>query len=126
MRYTDRQLDPQREIFKAHPISRESTRPISSARSGPHRCGSLQNGDITKDRFQRLIKDIRHLVLEILSCNERVEEILPEQTLECDDFSTCPTDRRVDIESFPEMVDRVWARLGSDVKEDAYANSQFA
>jgi len=76
---------------------------------------SSQDGDIPKYTLQGLVEDIAHLVLKVLSRNERIDQVLPEGTFESDDLATGATDRRVDVERFPEVVDRVWSGLGADI-----------
>lgn len=39
-----------------------------------------QHTDVTKGTLQRLVQDVTDLVLEVLACNERVEEVLPATT----------------------------------------------
>ena len=79
----------------------------------------IQHSDIAEDRFERLVQDIAHLVLEVLRRDKRVEQVLPEHAFQSDNLATGTSDRRVDVECFPEMVDRVWSRLSAYVKQDA-------
>lgn len=64
-----------------------------------------QNRNVAKDRLERLVQNVAHLVLEVLRRDERVEQILPKHPLERDNLPTRSANRRVDVERFPEMVD---------------------
>jgi hypothetical protein len=77
-----------------------------------------QNRDVTEDTLERLIQDVTHLVLKVLGRDEGVKQVTPEQALERDDLSASSSDRRVDVEGFPEVVDTVRAGLGTDVEQD--------
>ena len=66
-----------------------------------------------------LTQDVRHLVLEVLGRNKRVEEFLT--TLDHGvDFTTASAQISVVVERLPEVVDRLAAWLGTGVDEDAY------
>lgn len=61
-----------------------------------------------------------YLVLEILCCYERIQEILPAWSQHSLDFTTGATTCRVEIESLPKMVDAVFSRFCSRI--DQYTN----
>ena len=78
------------------PISKHSQYPNSNTkkkRNSPicTEC-TRQHSDIPKHALQRFIEDITHLVLKILSRNQRVQEVDSEFTLEGDDFATGTSD----------------------------------
>lgn len=84
-----------------------------------------QDGDIAKDRFERLVQDVAHLVLEILSSHKRIQQIFPEHALERDNLSTGSANGRVDVERFPQVIDRVRSRLRSNIEQDTHADCQL-
>jgi hypothetical protein len=53
---------------------------------------NLQYSDIPKDTLQRLVQDIAHLVLKVLSSDERVDEVPPKHPLERDNLAACTAD----------------------------------
>lgn len=63
-----------------------------------------QHCDIPKYALQRFIQDIGHLVLEVLCCNKRIQEVLSILALECHNLSASTADVGIDIKCFPEMV----------------------
>jgi hypothetical protein len=86
--------------------------PIRAKRSRQHR-------DIPKNALERFIKDITHLILEILRRHEGVEQIDAEFPLERDNLATRPAHVTVNVETLPEVVDGGRAGHGADVEEDA-------
>lgn len=96
-----------------------------------------QDSDITKYRFKRLIpviqhyywvmklnlQDVGHFVFEVLSSNQWVEQISPKHAFESDNLSAGSTNGRIDIKSFPQVVNRIGSRLSSDIEEDTHATS---
>lgn len=84
----------------------------------------LQNCDVAKDRFERLVQDVAHLVFKVLRRNKRIEQISPEHAFERDNLPARSTDRRVDVESFPQVVDGVRTRLSSHIKQYTNADDE--
>ena len=80
-----------------------------------------QDCDVPEDTLQRLIQYIAHLVLEILRRHDWIEQMPPEDAFKSDDLPTRATNRRIYVESFPEVIDGVRTGLGADVKENADA-----
>ena len=68
--------------------------------------------------LQRLVKNVGHLVLEILSSNQRVEQLATALDHGMD-FTTASTEMRIVVESFPQVVDRLPAGFGTRVNQDA-------
>jgi hypothetical protein len=101
-------------MHRAYPFVSSCTTPHNPDESHSH----SQNRDVTKDTLERLVQDITHLVLKVLGRDEGVEQVTPEQALERDDLSASSSDRRVDVEGFPEVIDTVRAGLGTDVEQD--------
>lgn len=87
--------------------------------------GTWQYGDEAECRLQRLVQDIAHLVLKILSRNERVEELFAvlQHGL---DLTTGTCAHRLDIESLPQLVDRIAARLCSSIDEHTDIGFQYS
>ena len=50
---------------------------------------------------------------------KRIKELLPVFAFEGDDFTASATDIRVDIKRLPQMINRSWARLCANIKQDA-------
>lgn len=80
-----------------------------------------QDSNVSKNRLQRLVKDVGHLVFEVLSSHEGVEQVLPEHAFQSDDLATRSTDRRVDVKCLPEVIDRIGSGLSTDIKQDTHA-----
>lgn len=80
--------------------------------------GWIKPKEIRKEDSQRLSQNIRHLILEILSRNERIDQIPPIVSLERHDLPTRTPDIRVDIKRLPEMVYRLRTGHGTDIEED--------
>jgi hypothetical protein len=117
-------------------LKRSFTRRVILQRNIPIRAKSAgQHSDIPKRRFtksnswvkpkeirkedsQRLIQNIRHLILEILSRNERINQIPPILSLERHDLPTRTPNIRVYIKCLPEMVYRHRTGFGTDIEED--------
>lgn len=72
-----------------------------------------------KEDSQRLIQNIRHLILEILSRNQRINQIRPILSLERHNLPTRSADVRVDIKRLPQMVYRRRTGHGTHIEEDA-------
>lgn len=83
-----------------------------------------QDSNIAKDTLQWLIQDIRHLVLEVLGGDEWVEQVDSPLALHSLDFTTSSRDVGVGVEGLPEVVQRVAARLRTDVEQDAHIRVQ--
>ena len=66
-----------------------------------------------------LTQDVRHLVLKVLCCNERVQEF-PASLNHGVDLSTASSQMRVIVEGLPEVVNGLAPWLGTGVDEDAY------
>lgn len=60
-------------------------------------------------------------VLTVLRGHQRIEQVLPVLSLQCDNLSTGSTAVRLEVERLPEVVDRRRGGVGSDVEEDADA-----
>ena len=78
----------------------------------------MKEGDEGKDS-QRLVENIGHFVLKVLSRDERVQKIESVFALECHNLSARATDIRVDIEGLPQVVDTRRARHSTDIEENA-------
>jgi len=74
--------------------------------------------DVPKHTLQRLIQDIAHLVLEILGCDEWVDEIYAEFAFESDDLAAGTAYVGVYVEGFPEVVDGCGAGHSANVEQD--------
>lgn len=60
----------------------------------------------------------------IFERTQRVNEILAILALQCNDFSASAADIRVDIERFPQMVDRRRTWHGAYIEQHAYVGFQ--
>ena len=72
-------------------VGGESSRPTISPRLHVWSGSNSQHRDITEDRFEWFIKDVTHLVLEILRSDKRIQQVLPEHALESDNLATGAT-----------------------------------
>lgn len=81
--------------------------------------GTGQHGDIAKGRFQRLIQDIRDLVLEILCSDERVEQVLPALTQHGVNLAASTTEILVIVEGLPKGEERFGTWFRSGIEQDA-------
>src|ERR1700737_2895660 len=78
-----------------------------------------QDRDESKDTFEGFIENITHLVLEILGCDEGIQEIPSIGSFHGDDFTTGACDVGIKIESFPEMVEGFSTGTGTTIEKDA-------
>lgn len=62
-------------------------------------------------------QNVRHLVLEVLSCDERVQK-LPTTLNHGVNFSTASSEVGVVVEGFPQVVDRLATGLRTSINED--------
>jgi len=67
--------------------------------------GSWQDGNITKDRLERLVKNVGHLVLKVLGGDQGRQQLTASTTQHGTNLSTSASDVGVEIEGLPEMVD---------------------
>jgi hypothetical protein len=68
-----------------------------------------KNRNVAEDGLGRLVENVRHLVLEVLRRDERVQQLLPTSGFEGSDLATGTSDVGGKIENFPELVD-AWKR----------------
>ena len=80
---------------------------------------SWQHTDISKRTFQRFVEDVADLVLEILGCNQRVDQVPPSLAQHGMDFTASSTQVFVVIEGLPKRKEGPWPRLSPRIKEDA-------
>ena len=83
---------------------------VSRERTGKHR-------DETKGRLQRLVKNVGHLVFKVLGRDQRVEQFLAVDQHSLDLTASTST-HRLEIERFPELVDRVLSGLCTGIDKD--------
>ena len=76
--------------------------------------GTRKHGDISKDRLERLVQDVRHLVLEVLCGDEWIEQLLALVDHGMD-LSTASAEVRVVVERLPQMVDSFVSRFGTSI-----------
>ena len=65
----------------------------------------------------RRTQNVGHLVLEVLRCNQRVEE-LPTPLNHSVNFTTASSQMRVVVEGLPEVVDRLASGLGTGINKN--------
>ena len=66
--------------------------------------GNRKHGDVAEHTLQRLVQDVRHLVLEVLRSHKRVEQLAT--TLNHGvDFTTASAKVRVVVKGLPQVVD---------------------
>ena len=80
---------------------------------------SWQYRDESEHALERLIEDITHFILKVLSRHEGVEQILAESAFHGNNFPASAGDIRVEIEGFPKMIERISARTGATIEENA-------
>lgn len=84
--------------------------------------GSRQHRDVPKDGLGWLIQDVAHLVLEVLSCDQWVEQSLAEAPATfrvSADLATGAGDVGVQVEGLPEVIDGFGLGARTGVEEDA-------
>ena len=77
-----------------------------------------QDRNEAEGRFEGLVQDITHLVLEILSSNKRVQQVLPSRPQHSLNLTTGTSTHRLQIERLPEVVDGVFARFRTRIDEN--------
>ncbi|RDA92146.1 hypothetical protein CP533_5577 [Ophiocordyceps camponoti-saundersi (nom. inval.)] len=60
-----------------------------------------QNGDVAEDGLERLVEDVAHLVLKILRCYQRVEQVRPQLSLHRLDLAAGAGHVGVGVEGLP-------------------------
>ena len=76
-----------------------------------------EDGHIAKATLQRFIKDIRHLVLEVLGGDERVQKLLTTVKHRMN-FTSTATQIAVIVEGFPKVEDRFVSRFCASINKD--------
>jgi hypothetical protein len=78
--------------------------------------GTGEDRDVAEGALEGLVEDVGHLVLEVLSSNEGVQEALATHGV---DLAGATTEVVVVVERLPEVVDGLVAGLGASIDEDA-------
>ena len=81
--------------------------------------GTGQHTDVSKSTFKRFVENVGDLVLKILDCHQRVDQILPTFAKLDVDFTTSASQILVIVEAFPEREEGFVTRLGAGINENA-------
>ena len=95
-------------------------RPAHDSAVSVGREGTWQHGDVSERRFQRLVQDVTDLVLEVLTSDERVDQIAPASSKHSMNLTTSATQILVVIEAFPKRKQRLGTRLSTSIKQDTH------
>lgn len=88
--------------------------------------GTGQDGNEAKGGLERLVEDVTHLVLKVLSGDERVDEVLAARAQHGLDFTAGAGAHGFEIEGLPQMVNGATAGLGTSVDKHADIGIQNA
>lgn len=99
------------EVLLQRP-AKDGTESVSREGTGKHR-------DVTERRFQRLVENVGNLVFEVLGGDQRVNQVLETSAQHGVDFTTGTAEVLVIVESFPEVQDGLWTRLGTSIQKNA-------
>ena len=80
---------------------------------------SGQDGNETKGRLKRLIENVAHLVLKVLSSNQGVHKVLATSSQHGLDFTTGASAHGFKVKRLPEVVDGVATGASTSVDKDA-------
>jgi len=68
---------------------------------------------------------MRHFVFKILRRDEGIYQVVSVLALQSDNFAACAADLWIDVEGFPEVVDRCGAGHHTDVEQNTYVGLQY-
>ncbi len=92
--------------------SHDGPEAVRRERAGKH-------ADVSKRTLQGLVEDVTDLVLEILGCHQRIQQVLPSFAQHGVDLSAGTAKVLVVVESLPESQQRLGTGLGASVEQDA-------
>lgn len=78
-----------------------------------------QHRNKPKGGFERLVQNVAHLILEILGCNQWVQQILAAGTQHGLNFTASATAHGFQVECLPQVIDGIAARASTSIEKDA-------
>ena len=94
-------------------------RPAHDGAVAVSREGTRQHGHVAKGRLERLVENVGNLVLEVLSGDERVDQVLPAMTQHGVDLTASAAEVLIIVKCLPEAEERLGTGLGTGVEENA-------
>lgn len=88
--------------------------------------GTGQDGNEAEGGFERLVENVTHLVLKVLSGDERVDQVLAARAQHGLDLTAGAGAHGLEIEGLPQMVDGATTGLGTSIDEHADIGIQNA
>ena len=82
------------------------------------RKGTRQDTDIAKGTLEWLIQNVTDLILEVLGCDEWVNEVFPALAQHGVNFTASSAKILVIVESLPQCEERLCSRLGTGIEKD--------
>ena len=82
------------------------------------RKSTRQDTDIAKGTLKWLIQNVTDLILEILGCDERVNEVFPALAQHGVNFTASSAKILVIVESLPQCKERLRSGFGSGIEKD--------
>lgn len=80
---------------------------------------TYQHRDVSERRLEGFIQNIGNLVLEILSSNQRIDQVLSALTQHSVNFTTSTSEILVIVEGLPQSENRLRTRLSTGIEKHA-------